>query len=74
MIGEEFETLKNCTIFGYTFEELIIFADACRKCNISNDDLKNFCEDARNAYTYVRNEIEKEFIRAISRQLEERKD
>ena len=74
MIGEEFENLKNCTIFGYAVEELIIFADACKKQGISNDDLKNFCENAKNAYDYIRNEIEEEFKKEISRQLGQRRE
>lgn len=74
MTGEEFEILKNCTIFGYTFKELMIFADACRKQNISNDELKYFCENVENAYNYVMREIEEGFKREISRQLGQRKD
>lgn len=69
MTGEEFEKLKNCTICGYNFEELMIFADACRKHDISNDDLKEFCANAKNAYDYAMAEITKGFERELSRQL-----
>ena len=71
---EKFENLKNCTIYGYTFEELMIFADACRKCDISNADLKDFCENAKSSYEYIMGEIEKGFERELSRQLGQKKD
>ncbi len=74
MIDKEFENLKNCTICGYTFDELVVFADACRKCNISNENLKDFCENAKSAYDYIMNEIEKGFEREMSRQLGQRKE
>ncbi len=74
MTIEEIENLKNCTICGYTFGELMIFADACRKCDISNDDLKDFCMNAKSAYNYIMSEIEKGFERELSRQLGQRKE
>ena len=69
MTGEEFENLRNCTICGYTFGELVVFADACRKYNISNENLKDFCENAKSAYDYIMGEIEKGFEKEMSRQL-----
>ena len=74
MTIEEIENLKNCTICGYTFGELMIFADACRKSNISNDDLKDFCKNAKNAYDYIVSEIEKGFERELTRHSGQRKE
>jgi len=69
MSVEDFEKLSHCTICGYSLNELMIFADACRKQNISNDDLKEFCVNVKNVYTYVMNEIGKSFNEEIERAL-----
>ena len=74
MTNKEFKELINSTICGYTFGELVVFADACRKQDISNDNLKEFCENARNAYNYGFSEITKGFERELSRQLGQRKE
>lgn len=45
--------LEHCTIYGYPFKEVIVFADACRKNNISEGDMREFCLNAEAAWLYV---------------------
>lgn len=74
MTQEEFEKLSNCTICGYSLNELMIFADACRKQNISNYELKEFCVNVEGAYAYVMSEIGKSFNEEIERRLKNETD
>jgi len=60
------EKFKDCVICGYTVPELIIFADACRKAGISNQDLMTFCANAVNAYNYILDEVQKSFEKSLN--------
>ncbi len=44
-------------IYGYPIKDLIIFADACKKQNISNENLKDFCENAALIYEYIQKDF-----------------
>lgn len=64
------EYVKHSTICGYDFEELMVFADACRMQNISEADLHEFCTNVESACQYIiektHEEIEKEMERQTS--------
>ena len=47
------QRLENAIIYGYAVNGLILFADACRRKGITNDQLKDFCTNIENAYTYM---------------------
>lgn len=44
------ENLKMC---GYDFEELLIFAEACRKADIKEEDLHAFIRNIASSYNYI---------------------
>lgn len=44
------ENLKMC---GYDFEELLIFAEACKKANIKQEDLLAFIRNSESAFNYI---------------------
>ena len=45
--------MNNKTICGYPVDELIVFADACRKAEITNDQLHDFAANVKDAYMYA---------------------
>ena len=51
--------MNNKTINGYPVDELIVFATACRKMGITEDELHEFVTNAKYAYDYVISEIDK---------------
>lgn len=44
------ENLKMC---GYDFEELLIFAEACRKADVKEEDLHAFIRNSESAFNYI---------------------
>ena len=64
-IIEDLSTVE--TICGYQIKDLIVFADACRKQNISNDNLAEFCGNAQSAYHYAMVEFQKSVTEGIMR-------
>lgn len=48
---------ENTTICGYNARELIIFADACKKHDISPEMMHDFCALAESAYNYIMDEF-----------------
>ena len=53
--------LEHSEIVGYTFKELCMFAEACRRQGIEEDDLKNFCTAAESAAEYTLDKIMEAF-------------
>lgn len=53
--------LEEQTVMGYPLKELVIFAAACRKQNISDDQLRDFVLNLRAAYDLVTLEIRESF-------------
>lgn len=49
--------LEKDYIMGYPVEELVIFASACRKQGISNDQLRDFVLNLRTAYEIIMAEV-----------------
>lgn len=59
------EILSNAKICDYSFDELVIFADACRRAGISEFELREFCLNAANAYGYILDKVSDELIRRL---------
>ena len=55
------DILERSEIVGYTFKELCMFAEACRRQGIEEDDLKNFCTAANSAAEYTIDKIMEAF-------------
>lgn len=57
-LEEEINSLQNqlITCRGYPVDELIVFADACRRMGVDEADLKFFAQNVKEAYRYVRHE------------------
>ena len=55
------------TICGYDAEELIIFADACRKAGILPHELHTFVLRTESAYAYVENRLQEELTAELER-------
>lgn len=51
--------MSDKTINGYPVDELILFATACRKMGITEDELHEFVTNTKFAYDYVITEIDK---------------
>ena len=47
------------TIYGYKIEDLILFAQACKKQGITENDLKYFATNCEYAYKTIRDEMER---------------
>lgn len=54
------DIIKDYRICGYKFDELIIFAEACQKQGITEDNITDFCYNARNAYKYLLDKVQEE--------------
>ena len=64
---EFFEYLEHVDICGYSFQELIRFADACKRANISETDLHAFCLNCDSAYEYTMEKINEEFQKQMKK-------
>lgn len=54
MLDLEIENiLRNSEMCGYNFEELLIFAEACRKAGITENNLHDFCMNCESAFNYI---------------------
>lgn len=57
------------TFCGYSSNELLLFADACRRQGITEDQLHSFLTDTESALNYVMEKINEMFDEEIERQL-----
>lgn len=64
------EILERSTICGYTFKELAVFADACKKKGITEEDMVDFSLNVASVYEYVLEEVGRQFDAAIMKGLE----
>lgn len=64
------EILERSTICGYTFKELAVFADACKKKGITKKDMADFSRNVASVYEYVLEEVGRQFDAAIMKGLE----
>ena len=60
---EILEQLKNAELCGYNLEELMIFAEACRKAGIEQKDIHAFCENVESAFNYIHSKMLEELDR-----------
>ena len=56
----------NEKLCGYDVEDIALFAEACRKAGITENDLATFAKNAKDAYTFGL----KKFEEAVMRNLE----
>ena len=47
------------TIYGYKIEDLILFAQACKKQGITENDLKDFATNCEYAYKTIKDEMDR---------------
>lgn len=47
------------TIYGYKIEDLILFAQACKKQGITENDLKYFATNCEFAYKTIKDEMDR---------------
>jgi len=53
------------TVYGYPVENLVLFADACKKAGIDNEELKRFCDNAESAWMYAWDEFKRKQDKAL---------
>lgn len=54
---------------GYDVEDLALFAEACRKAGISENDLVTFAKNAKDAYTFGLKKLEEAVMRNLESDL-----
>ena len=57
---------EKTTFCGYSAEELLVFADACKRNNISKEELHNFCLNAESAFNYIMSKMQEQFVKGLS--------
>jgi hypothetical protein len=57
VIAYQIPTVDIDHIYGYPIKDLIIFADICRKQNISNEDLKDFSRNTALIYEHIQKDF-----------------
>ena len=55
----------NEELCGYDTENLALFAAACKKAGVTENDLLNFAKNAQEAYTFGINEFESALMRRL---------
>ena len=61
--------LEHTTVCGYPFKELMVFADACRKYNVSESDMHEFCLNAESALQYIMDKMHEQMDKQMERML-----
>ena len=61
--------LEHTTVCGYPFKELMVFADACRKYNVSESDMREFCVNAESAWNYIMDKMNEQMKKQVERML-----
>ena len=59
--------LEHTTFCGYPFEELIVFADACRRYHISEADMHEFCLNTEAAWQYLMDKMHEQMDKEMER-------
>lgn len=60
---------ERSTFCGYTSKELLMFADACRRQNISEAEMRAFCNNTETAFYYVLAKWKEKMMADIARTL-----
>lgn len=53
------------TVYGYRLRDLLIFADACRKAEITNDELKIFVQSTEKMLDIFVKKVESEMVKSF---------
>lgn len=61
--------LEHTTFCGYPFKELMVFADACRKYNVSKSNMREFCVNAESAWNYIMDKMNEQMKKQVERML-----
>ena len=59
----------NEKLCGYDVEDLALFAEACRKAGITENDLDTFAKNAKDAYTFGLKKLEEAMMRNLESDL-----
>lgn len=54
------------TICGYNVQDLVMFAEACRKARISENELRQFCLSYETIYRTIQKSFEEELQKSIA--------
>ena len=57
---------ENTTVCGYNLKELILFAEMCRRCNVSEEDLHMFATETAVCAEKITSIITEDFIKHIT--------
>ena len=57
---------EKTTFCGYSAEKLLMFADACKRNNITEEELHDFCLNAESAFNYILSKIQEESAKRLS--------
>lgn len=60
------DILKDAHICGYDFKDLVTFADACKRQDITEQDMSDFCKNAGDAYRYVLDMVQEQTNKAVT--------
>ena len=59
------EAMRNYTVVGYKFDDLVLFAEACRRENVTEKDLKDFVDNVSAVVRYTMEKL-KESVRDMT--------
>ena len=62
--------LESMSIYGYPIDDLMIFADACRKKGIQDYEMHDFVLNVQEAFNYVLTEQQKNIEEAFKRMID----
>ena len=57
---------SQTTICGYSFQDLMVFADACRRQGIDEKMMHDFVFNAESAYNYIVDQMQEQFEKQIA--------
>ena len=65
------ETVEPASLYGYNINDLLVFAEACRKAEIKNDELKIFVQSTEQMLDIFVKKVESEIVKALDSFLDE---
>ena len=65
------KTVEPASLYGYNINDLLVFADACRKAEITNDELKIFVQSTEQMLDIFVKKVESEIVKALDSFLDE---
>ena len=61
------KTVEPASLYGYNINDLLVFADACRKAEITNDELKIFVQSTEQMLNIFGKKVESELAESLKR-------